>query len=139
MERKTNRPALLAAGVLIGLQAASGMLMALVLFASGRRLERWTFATRVAHHRLGLGLLVLAVALAGAAIAAGVLLETGWARVAAYVFEGVTVVGALVRVGLHPVPSVLSVALAMAIVVLLASSTPDTPAAPRAGASTGPT
>lgn len=132
MERKTNRPALVAAGMLIGLQAAFGVLVALVLFASGRRLERWTFATRVANHRIGLGLVVLAVALAGVAVAAGVLLEADWARIAAYVFEGVTVVDALFRIGLHPVPSSLSVALAMAIVVLLAASREDTPAAPRA-------
>jgi len=98
------------------------VLAALVLFASGRRLERWTFATRVAHYRTGLGLIVLAVALAGVAIAAGVLLEADWARVAGYVFEGVTVVGALFRIGRHPVPSILSVALAMVVIVLLAGS-----------------
>jgi len=132
MERRTNRTALTAAGMLIGLQAAFDVLAALVLFASGRRLERWTLATRMAHHRTGMGFVVLTVAIAGVAIAVGVLMAADWARIAAYAFEGLTVLGALFRVGLHPVPSILSVALAAVIVVLLAGSKEDTPAAPLA-------
>lgn len=130
MERRTNRTALIAAGMLIGLQAAFGVLTALVLFASGRRLERWTLATRLAHHRTGLGFIVLTVAVIGVVIAVGVVMSADWARIAAYAFEGLMVLGALVRIGLHPVPSILSVALAMVVVVLLAGSTQDTPAAP---------
>lgn len=132
MERRINRTALTGAGMLIGLQAAFEVLAALVLFASGRRLERWTLATRVAHHRTGMGFVVLAVAIAGVVIAVGVLMAADWARIAAYAFEGLTVLGALFRVGLHPLPSILSVALAAIVVVLLAGSTEDTPAAPRA-------
>ncbi|HYM14414.1 MAG TPA: hypothetical protein VEZ14_02520 [Dehalococcoidia bacterium] len=129
MTRSASRRPLAAAALLIGLQAAFDVLVALVLFASGRRLERWTLATRVAHHRLGLGLAVLVIAAIGVAIAVAVASGAGWARIAAYVFEGFTVVGALFRIGLHPLPSIFSVALAMAVVVLIAGWDEEAPAA----------
>jgi hypothetical protein len=130
MERRNSPTALIVASLLIGLQAAFGVLVALVLLASGRRLERWSLATHVAHHRIGLGLLVMLIALTAIAIAVFLASGAGWARIAAYAFEGFTVLGALFRIGLHPVPSILNVALAMIVVVLVASSGGETPAKP---------
>jgi hypothetical protein len=127
MERRNSRTALVAASLLVGVQAVFDVLVALVLLASGRRLERWTLATRVAHHRIGLGLFVILIALAGMAIAVFLASSAGWARIAAYAFEGFTVLGALFRIGLHPVPSILSVAMAMIVVVLVASYRDETP------------
>ena len=127
MERHNSRTAIVVASLLVGLQSVFGVLVALILFASGRRLERWTLATRVAHHRIGLGLFVMLIALSGIAIAVFLASGAGWARIAAYAFEGFTVLGALFRIGLHPVPSILSVALAMIVVVLIASYRDETP------------
>jgi hypothetical protein len=139
MERTRSHTAVIVASLLVGLQAAFTMLVALVLFASGRRLERWTLATRVAHHRIGLGLVVMLVALGGIAIAVFLASGAGWARLATYVFEGFTVLGALFRIGLHPVPSILNVALAMIVVVLVASYRDETPrpSAPESGSEPG--
>jgi hypothetical protein len=130
MDRRNSHTALIAASLLVGLQSVFTGLVALVLLASGRRLERWTLATRVAHHRIGLGLFVMLIALTGIAIAVFLASGAGWARIAAYAFEGFTVLGALFRIGLHPVPSILSVALAMIVVVLVAGSSEGKPAKP---------
>lgn len=136
MDRRNSHAALVAASLLVGLQSVFTGLVALVLFASGRRLERWSLATHVAHHRIGLGLFVMLIALAGMAIAVFLASGAGWARIAAYAFEGFTVLGALFRIGLHPVPSILSVALAMIVIVLVAGYRDETPK-PSAPSNTG--
>lgn len=126
---KDNRR-LTAAGIIIGVQAVLGVVSAVVLMASGRRMEHWALFERAGHHRVGLGPLVLLVAVAGIAIAAGVASGATWARIAAYFYEAVVALGALVRIGFHPLLSLLSLAGAIAVVVLIAGYRNETPAPP---------
>jgi hypothetical protein len=132
----SNRGRLTAASIIIGVQAALGVVAAVALMASGRRMEHWALFERAGHHRVGLGLLVLLIALAGVSIAAAVASRWTWARTAAYVYEAIVVLGALIRIGFHPLLSLISLAAAIPVVVLIAgyrSGTPVPPTPPPSG------
>lgn len=134
----TRSPAVIAA-VLVGLQSALGMLAAGVLFAGARHARRWLPGTEAAHHRTELAWIILVLALGALAIAIGIASAAGWAQIGAICFEALVIVVDVLRLGRRPGASVLSIALAVTVIVLVVSihraGAPAAPAPPAAGAS----
>jgi hypothetical protein len=122
--RTSNRTLAIAAGLLLGFQAALGALVSLLLFASAHRLRvhHWTVAHLAARHRAGVGLFVLLVAVVVVVLAVGVIRGWAWARAGALAFEIVSVLGASLRFGMHPGGALGSMLLAAAVVALILMS-----------------
>ena len=126
MKRRTGGAAL-AAGLLMIFQAALAGLSGLGLLASARRLQRFTFASGVAQHRAGAGLVLVVLAVAAVIVAGFLMSGSATARIAAYALEAVAVVGAMLRLDRHPAIAILGVAVAILVIVLLATETEEAP------------
>jgi hypothetical protein len=124
LTRTSNHTLAIAAGILLGFQAAVGALIALLLFASAHRLRvhHWTVAHLAARHRAGVGLFVLLVAAIVVVLAVGVIRAWTWARAGALAFEVLSVLGASLRFGMHPGGALVSMLLAAAVVALILMS-----------------
>jgi hypothetical protein len=111
------------ASVLIGILAGIATLVAVVLFGLNagrrRRFARRFFVERFAHRFGQWGFVLLAVAASLVVIALGVAKRRPWAPVTVYVVETVLGVASLLR--FHPLRSLVGLALAVAVVVLVAS------------------
>ena len=122
--RRSNRTLAIAAGMLLGFQAAAGVVVALLLFASAHRLRvhHWTVVHLAARHRAGVGLFVLLVAAVVVVLAVGVIRGWTWARAGALAFEVVSVLAASLRFGMHPGRALAGMLLAAAVVALILMS-----------------
>ena len=136
MERHSNG-ATIAAGLLMTFQAFAGGLAGLALLASARRLQRFTLASGVAHHRTDAGLIIIAVAVAAIVVAGFMISGSSTARIFAYALEALAIISAMLRLGHHPAIAIASVAIAVVVIVLLAMDT-DTGAESDARTSGGP-
>ena len=122
MKRSTDG-ATVAAGLLMLFQAALAGLAGLGLLASARRLQRFTFAAGVAHHRAGAGLILVLLAVVMVAVGGFVMSGAATARMFAYGLEAVAVIGAMLRLGRHPGIAIVGVAMAILVIVLLSTET----------------
>ena len=122
MQRHTGGAAL-AAGLLMMFQAVIGGVSGLALQASARRLQRWTLVSGIAHRRAEAGLVVTVVSIAAVVVAGYVMSGSGRARIFAYAFEALAVIGGVLRLDRHPAAAIVSVGVAVLVIVLLATET----------------
>jgi hypothetical protein len=114
--------------VLLGIQSSLFVLGGLLLWtwdSDGRR----RFIRRFLHdqltvHPLRWGLALIVVGAVLAVIAVGLARTRVWARIAVYIVEPIVAIGSILRA--HPVRSMLGAGLAVAIVILVAITTPLT-------------
>lgn len=118
-----SRGATIAAGLLMTFQAFVGGLSALALLASARRLQRFTLASSVAHHRTDAALIIIAVSVTAIVVASFVMSGSSTARIFAYAIEALAIIGAMLRLGRHPATAIVGVAVAVVVIVLLAMNT----------------
>jgi hypothetical protein len=137
MERRMGGAAI-AAGLLMMFQAVLGAVAGLALLASSRRLQRFTFASGMMHHRAGIGMLLVVLAVAAIVVAGFVISGAATARIFAYAIEAVAVVGAMMRLGRHPGIAIVGVGVAILIIVLLATETDEGAANTRPSGGTAP-
>ncbi len=109
----------IAAALLLGVQSALVAVSALMLFAPAGRLRNLTLAAGLAHQRFELGLGALLISGVLLVLALGVISRGGWARVAALLFEGMSIADAMVSFGVHPATSLITMAIAGIVVALL--------------------
>ncbi len=107
---------------MIALQSVLALVASLAMFASAHRIGRWAFGATIAYRHAELGLAMLVVAAVACVIALFLAFDMSWARVAAIVFEALAVLGALARIGAHPVSSIVAIAFAVAIILLTSGS-----------------
>lgn len=114
------------ATVLISVQAAFIGLLGLVLIATGRRRHRFArrfFHDTLVHHPRTWALILLLIAAGFVAVAIGIGMRRSWGPVVAYIAEGFAAVASLLN--FHPLRSVLGFAIAVAIIMLVASDAPS--------------
>jgi hypothetical protein len=116
----TRRPTTVvgAAAVLL-VKAALGLWGAYALISASSHHYR-RFLGGVIHSRhLFLGVLILVLAVLALVVATGLLAFRTWARIGAFVLEGVAVILALSRVGTRPGAAIVSLALSAVVIGLL--------------------
>lgn len=135
----------LVASILMYVQAAliglTGLSLAALADARRRRFSRRFFHEHLLRHPGLWAIVLLLVAAALVAIGVGIYSRRAWATLSAYVAEVVVGVGGML--GFHPLRSILGLAIAVAVVILVATDRHDLslaqPQAPTGHAGASPT
>jgi len=112
------------AGVILIVKAVLGGWAAVVVLAASRQHHRSFLNATITRRHGGLGLVLVVMTAATIVVAVGLLRRLSWARVAAYILEGVAIVTAVSRLGSSPGLAVLSMALSVAVIALVAVGAP---------------
>ena len=104
---------------MIALQSVLALVASLAMFASAHRIGRWAVGATIAHRRAELGLATFVVAAVACVIALFLAFDVKWARGAGIVFEALVVLGALARIGAQPAGSIVAIAFAVAVLLLV--------------------
>jgi hypothetical protein len=123
VEGRTIPGSVTAASVLLGIKAALGILLGLALLAVSSRRHFSLAGQVIAHRRGGLGLLLLVLAVLTIAVVVGLLRLSVYARVGAFVLEGVSIVLSLTRIAHRPGLAILSIGISVVVIVLLLTGT----------------
>lgn len=109
----------IAAAILLGVKVVLGIWVALILFSATRLHHRRFLGAVVRRHHPGLGVLLLVFVAVTVAVIIGLVTLSAWARIAAFVLEGVTIVAALIEIASRPGVSLFSVVLSLIVIGLL--------------------
>lgn len=109
----------IAAAILMGVKVVLGLWVTAILFSATRLHHRRFLGAVVRRHHPGLGLVLLLFVVLTIVVLIGLVTLLAWARIAAFVLEGITIVLALIGIAKRPELAVFSIVFSLVVIGLL--------------------